>query len=184
MPDNPTAYLVLASQRSGSTLFGGIAAGNRRRRGTAGVLPVSARDVDVPAAAGVVRRCDRRVDPAAARSAGGGQARYCARRDLAGLHPHGRADAQRGVGRQADVESGATAAAARRGSAESFGRRPARGDPRRRGVRSGAGASIGPTWCPRRCRSGARFRPGSGGVVRTRSAMRVRSITPVPSHMS
>ena len=105
-----TAYLVLASQRSGSTLL----VESLRATGVAGepqeffqYLPDHQH---VAAAPGVVRRRRGRVDPAAARSARSRASRTWPRRDLAGLHPHRRPHPQRHLGRQADVEPDASAA--------------------------------------------------------------------------
>ena len=44
--------------------------------------------------------------------------------------------------------------------------------------------STGPTWCPRRCRSGARCRPGSGAAGPIRCATPAPSTTPARSRTS
>src|SRR5882757_899752 len=106
----------------------------------------------------MVRRRRRRVDSAAARPARRGQAGLGTARDLAGLHPHRRPHPERGVGRQADVEPDAAAAAARRGSAGPFWRWPTFGAPRRRRFRPCPGARLSPR------------RGFTGGVVLARRA--------------
>ena len=132
MTDHPSTYLVLASQRSGSTLL----VESLRATGVAGepqeffqYLPDHE---PVPTATRVVRRCRRRVDSESARSAGCGEAGPGPARDLARLRPHRRADTERRVGRQADVEPDTAAAGPGQRTAGSIRRRPAVRDPRRR----------------------------------------------------
>ena len=79
-------------------------------------LPVPAEHQPVAAAAGVVRGRGGRFDPAfCSTHVDEGKPDLASTGDLAGLHPHRRPDPERRVGRQADVESDAAAAAARRG---------------------------------------------------------------------
>ena len=182
-PPDGVSGARLAAQRQHAA--GRVAARDRRGRRAAGVLPVPADHQPVAAAAGVVRRRRRRVDPATARPARRGQAGPRPTRDLARLHPHRRPHPERRVGRQADVEPDAAAAAARRGPAGPLRHRPAVGDPRRRRQSTRCwSTSTGPTWCRRRCRSGGPCRPGCGGAVPIRCATPAPSTTPAPSHTS
>ena len=126
----------------------------------------------------------RRIDPAAARPARRGQARPRAARDLARLHPHGRPDTQRHLGRQADVEPDAVVAPAR----DRLPDRSGDGCCRRSATSSAAtpcsSTSIVLTLCHRRFRSGVPCRHGCGAAGPTRGGTPAPSTTPGPSRMS
>ena len=125
----------------------------------------------------MVRRRGGRVDPAAARPARRGQAGPGAARDLARLHPHRRPHPQRHLGRQADVEPDAAAAAARRRPARPLRRRIALGDPRRHRQRSGSR----PRLPARRCLPGGFVLAGGADP---RLARQTRSDARLPRRVS
>ena len=163
MSAHPTAYLVLASQRSGSTLL----VESLRATGVAGepqeffqYLPTTSMSpqprqwfADVEDESIL-----RLLDPHRRRQAGSRAAR-----DLARLHPHRRPHPQRDLGRQADVEPDSAAAAAREGPAGALWRRACSppSATSSAAIRSWSTSTV-PTLSPRRFRSGALCRPGCG----------------------
>ena len=139
---SPTAYLVLASQRSGSTLL----VESLRATGVAGepqeffqYLPTTSQSPQPRQwFEGVEDESILRLlDPLDE-----GKPDIAPCRDLARLHPHRGTHTERRVGRQADVEPDAAAARPRRGPAEPLRAGPARRHPRRRRLRSRAGARV------------------------------------------
>ena len=181
MADNPSSYLVLASQRSGSTLL----VESLRATGVAGepqeffqYLPATSQ-APQPREwfAGVedesILSLLDPLDPGTPDLAPAEIWRDYIR--TVGRTP------ERRLGRQADVEPDAAAVEPREDlpnrSGDGLLPRSATSSARSRS----SSMSTGPMWCRRRCRSGGRCRRGSGGAGPIPSATPAPPITPEPS---